>query len=195
MTAVATPLVRSPDTDVDWHAIDWQKAHHERASAPSAYREGDTGRQMGQGESLATSADPLVQRQSAGRQTSDGKSRQTDSWRGRGDLEHPGEESTGRAARCANGAIAPSRCGGCTSPKADGTEKRPLAIPTMHDRAMQALYLLALDPIAETQADPNSYGFRLDRSTADAIEQCHIVLALRQLGAVDPGRRHPLLLR
>jgi RNA-directed DNA polymerase len=44
---------------------------------------------------------------------------------------------------------------------------------------MQALYLLALDPIAETLAEPNSYGFRLERSTADAIDQCHRVLALR----------------
>jgi len=57
------------------------------------------------------------------------------------------------------------------------TRLRPLSIPTMHDRAMQALYLLALDPIAETQGDPNSYGFRTERSTADAIEQCFIVLS------------------
>jgi RNA-directed DNA polymerase len=49
----------------------------------------------------------------------------------------------------------------------------------MADRAMQALYLLALDPIAETLADPNSYGFRLERSTADAINQCHRVMSQR----------------
>ena len=54
---------------------------------------------------------------------------------------------------------------------------RPLSIPTMQDRAMQALYLLALDPIAETQGDPNSYGFRTERSTADAIEQCFVALS------------------
>ena len=42
---------------------------------------------------------------------------------------------------------------------------------------MQALYLLALDPIAETNADPNSYGFRRERSCADAMEQCFIVLS------------------
>src|SRR4051794_2297473 len=56
-------------------------------------------------------------------------------------------------------------------PKSNG-KKRPLSIATMQDRAMQAVYLLALDPIAETLADPNSYGFRRERSTADAIEQC-----------------------
>lgn len=63
-------------------------------------------------------------------------------------------------------------------PKTDGTgRQRPLSLPTMADRAMQALYLLALDPIAETLGAPNSYGFRPERSTADAIEQCFNVLA------------------
>src|SRR5512135_2234209 len=61
-------------------------------------------------------------------------------------------------------------------PKSNGA-KRPLSIPTMRDRAMQALYLLALDPIAETTADPNSYVFRKERSTADAMMQCYIILA------------------
>jgi len=49
---------------------------------------------------------------------------------------------------------------------------RPLGIPCMLCRAMQALYLLARDPIAEVMGDPNSYGFRSARSPADAIEQC-----------------------
>src|SRR3989440_11819355 len=61
-------------------------------------------------------------------------------------------------------------------PKRNG-KKRPLGIPTMRDRAMQALYVLALDPISETLADPNSYGFRRGRSTADAIAQCFTLLA------------------
>src|SRR2546423_2927705 len=61
-------------------------------------------------------------------------------------------------------------------PKKNG-KKRPLGIPCMKDRAMQALYLLALDPIAEVTSDPNSYGFRQERSPADAIEQCFTALS------------------
>ena len=56
-------------------------------------------------------------------------------------------------------------------PKTNG-KLRPLGIPTMRDRATQALHLLALDPIAETTADHASYGFRQARSCADAIERC-----------------------
>jgi RNA-directed DNA polymerase len=61
-------------------------------------------------------------------------------------------------------------------PKKNG-KTRPLGIPVMKCRAMQALHLLALEPIAETTADPNSYGFRPERSTADAGEQCFNSLA------------------
>ena len=53
---------------------------------------------------------------------------------------------------------------------------RPLGIPTMRDRAMQALYLMALEPVAETTADTRSYGFRKERCTMDAVQQCHNVL-------------------
>ncbi len=61
-------------------------------------------------------------------------------------------------------------------PKRNG-QLRPLSIPTMKCRAMQALYLLGLEPISETLADPNAYGFRPKRSTADAIEQCFNLFA------------------
>jgi len=64
-------------------------------------------------------------------------------------------------------------------PKSNGN-KRPLGIATMTDRAMQTLYKLALDPIAETTGVPNSYGFREKRSTADAIAQCFVCLSQKR---------------
>ncbi|ECG0110500.1 hypothetical protein DDQ45_24330 [Salmonella enterica] len=63
-------------------------------------------------------------------------------------------------------------------PKKSG-KTRPLGIPTMKDRAMQALYLMALEPLSEITADHHSYGFRPKRSAADAIERCFVVLAQR----------------
>jgi RNA-directed DNA polymerase len=68
-------------------------------------------------------------------------------------------------------------------PKKNG-KLRPLSIPTMTDRAMQALYLLALNPVAEVRADPNSYGFRPYRSTADALGQCFCVFAKKDSARV-----------
>lgn len=64
-------------------------------------------------------------------------------------------------------------------PKKQKGKYRPLSIPTMQCRAMQALYAFALEPIAENIADKNSYGFRPLRSTADAIEQCFTSLCQR----------------
>ena len=56
-------------------------------------------------------------------------------------------------------------------PKPGKDEKRPLGIPTMHDRALQALLKHALEPEWEAQFEPNSYGFRPGRSCQDAIKQ------------------------
>ncbi len=56
-------------------------------------------------------------------------------------------------------------------------KKRPLGIPTMYDRAMQSLYALALEPIAEVTGDRTSFGFRKFRSTHDACEQVFVCMS------------------
>lgn len=55
-------------------------------------------------------------------------------------------------------------------PKPGTAELRPLGIPTMHDRALQTLVRLALEPEWEARFEPNSYGFRPGRSCWDAVE-------------------------
>jgi RNA-directed DNA polymerase len=55
-------------------------------------------------------------------------------------------------------------------PKPGTDEKRPLGIATMHDRALQTVVKLALEPEWEAKFEPNSYGFRPGRSCQDAME-------------------------
>lgn len=61
-------------------------------------------------------------------------------------------------------------------PKPGKDTKRPLSIPTMYDRAMQALYAFTLQPVAETLADSRSFGFRLFRSAQDASQYLYVCL-------------------
>lgn len=60
-------------------------------------------------------------------------------------------------------------------PKGNG-EFRPLGIPTMFDRALQALFVMALEPEFEAVFEGNSYGFRSGRSPMDVIKQVHLCL-------------------
>lgn len=69
-------------------------------------------------------------------------------------------------------------------PKPNG-EMRPLGIPTMLDRALQALVKLALEPEWETRFEPNSYGFRPGRSAHDAIEAIFNFIRLKPKYVLD----------
>jgi RNA-directed DNA polymerase len=70
-------------------------------------------------------------------------------------------------------------------PKPGTDEKRPLGIPTMKDRALQALVKLALEPEWEARFEPNQYGFRPGRSCHDAIQQIQIVISQKAKYVLD----------
>jgi RNA-directed DNA polymerase len=61
-------------------------------------------------------------------------------------------------------------------PKPGTEETRPLGIPTLHDRALQAVVKLALEPQWEARFEPNSYGFRPGRSAWDAIGALYVLI-------------------
>lgn len=63
--------------------------------------------------------------------------------------------------------------------KKENGKQRPLGIPTFYDRAMQALYLLCLDPVSETMLDKTSFGFRKCRSAKDASAYLFKCLGLK----------------
>lgn len=152
-----------------WHGIPWQDAHQVlgrlQARISKAAKAGEW-RQVKRLQRLltrSTSAKALAVKrvtENRGAKTA-GIDRQTwstpeDKWQAVGSMSH--KDYRPRPLRRVY------------IPKANG-DRRPLGIPTMRDRAMQALHLLALDPVAETTGDSHSYGFRRERSTADAIEQ------------------------
>jgi RNA-directed DNA polymerase len=70
-------------------------------------------------------------------------------------------------------------------PKPGTTEKRGLGIPTMANRALQALVKLALEPQWEARFEPNSYGFRPGRSTHDALEAIRFSIRLQSKYVLD----------
>ena len=172
---VMTMTGAASDGEVDWHSIDWPQVHRTvrrlQVRIAKATREGCWGKVQAlqwllthslHGKLLAVKR--ITENQGKRTPGVDGETWST-------------PESKAKAATLLRRrGYQPSPLRRVYIPKKNG-KKRPLGIPTMQDRAMQALHLLALLPVAETQADPNSYGFRPERASRDAIEQCFIVLA------------------
>jgi RNA-directed DNA polymerase len=161
---------------VDWHVIDWQKAHETvrrlQARIVKATQQGKWGKVKALQRILTRSFSGkalAVKRvtENTGKRTAGVDGQIWDS---------PEKKAAGLQSLRQHG-YKPAPLRRIYIPKAhDKTKLRPLSIPSLRDRAMQALYLLALEPIAETTGDPNSYGFRPERSCADAIAQCFNVL-------------------
>jgi len=175
MTAIIAGA--APHAQVDWHAIDWQHLHQNvrrlQARIVKATQEGRWGKVKALQRLLTHS---FSGKALAVRRVTENQGRKTPGVDGQ-IWERP-EDKAKAIGALRQRHYHPQPLRRIYIPKKNG-KKRPLGIPTMHDRALQALYLVALDPIAETTGDPNSYGFRRERSTADAIEQCFTVLAQR----------------
>jgi RNA-directed DNA polymerase len=61
-------------------------------------------------------------------------------------------------------------------PKPGGKGERPLGIPTIRDRTVQAAAKLVLEPIFEADLDPSAYGYRPRRSGLDAVKEVHALI-------------------
>jgi RNA-directed DNA polymerase len=176
MTALITAGAASHEL-MNWHAIDWQKIHHNvrrlQARIVKARQAGRWGKVKALQHLLTHSFSARIL---AVKRVTDNPGKRTPGIDGQ--LWDTPEKKAQAVNTLRHYGYRPLPLRRVHIPKSKG-KKRPLGILTMKDRAMQTLHLLALDPIAECQADPNSYGFRTERCTADAIEQCHKVLSNR----------------
>src|SRR4051812_5357310 len=70
-------------------------------------------------------------------------------------------------------------------PKPGGNGERPLGIPTIRDRTVQAAAKLVLEPIFEADLDPSAYGYRPKRGGLNAIKEVHALLCRGYTDVVD----------
>ena len=174
MSAASQPAGAAPQVTTDWHSINWKTVYRNvrrlQARIVKASREGRWNKVKAlvyllthsfSGRALAILR--VTSNQGASTPGVDGV------------IWNTPEAKTAALDTLRSHGYSPQPLRRVYIPKSNG-KLRPLGIPTLADRAQQALYLLGLDPIVETQADYNSYGFRLHRCCADALVQCHRLL-------------------
>jgi len=170
MDAVPEAVCASSRELVPWHSIDWVKCHQNvkrlQARIVKATEEGRWGKVKALQWLLTHS---LSGKALAVKRVTENKGKKTPGVDG--ETWSTPESKTDAMKSLQRRGYQPQPLRRVYIPKSNG-KQRPLGIPTMTDRAMQALYLLALDPVSETKADRNSYGFRKARSAHDALEQC-----------------------
>jgi len=174
MTQAATLAGAVPDPAVCWHSINWNKVHRTvrrlQARIVKAVREGKWHKVKALVYLLTHSFSGRALAILRVISNSGAKTPGVD-----GVLWNTPEAKSNAFAALRRHGYQPQPLRRVYIPKSNG-KQRPLGIPTMADRTMQALYLLGLDPIAETLADGHSYGFRLQRRCADALDECHKIL-------------------
>ena len=165
----------APSHCVNWHRIDWSKATKQvqrlQARIVKAVQKGKWGKVKALQHLLTHS---FSGKALAVRRVTSNQGKKTPGVDGK--IWSSPEEKAQAVLSLRRQGYQPSPLKRVYIPKKNG-KKRPLGIPTIRDRGMQALYKLALEPVAETAADLNSYGFRPERSTADAAEACFKALA------------------
>lgn len=174
MSAVATPAGAVPDGAVDWHTINWSKVHRNVRRLQARIVKAERAGKWHKVRALVY----LLTHSFSGRalailrvvSNSGAKTPGVD-----GVLWNTPEAKSNAFDALRRHGYQPQPLRRVYIPKSNG-KRRPLGIPTMIDRAQQALHLLGLDPIAECLADGHSYGFRLERNCADALEQVHLLL-------------------
>ncbi|MGF6889178.1 RNA-directed DNA polymerase [Nocardia sp. GAS34] len=181
--------VNGPRDDViDWAAVDWPQIEDDvrrlRQRIFMASRDGDLSRVRNlQKLMLRSRANALL---SVRRVTQVNAGRRTPGIDGKVVLEDEGR--AGLAARIQHhpNAVAPQPVRRVYIPKSNG-KQRPLGIPVIADRALQARAVAALEPEWEARFEPKSYGFRTGRGCHDAIEAIFTTV-----GGANPHRRWTL---
>jgi RNA-directed DNA polymerase len=153
-----------------WHQVNWAACHRR---VRSLQRRIVQAVQAGAWRKVKRLSSLLVHSFAARarRQTGDREHRQKDAGDRQRTLGDAREESHCHRPHWSMAWLPPTTAETPLHSQENGTQ-RPLSIPTLEDRARQAIHLQALQPIAETTAEPNSYGFRPKRRCADAIAQC-----------------------
>jgi RNA-directed DNA polymerase len=170
-----SPVGAAPHATIDWRQINWSKVHRNvrrlQARIVQATQAGRWNKVKALQRLLTHS---FSGKTLAVRRVTENRGHRTAG--GDGETWETPEQKTRAILRLRQRGYRPQPARRVYIPKHSG-KLRPLGILTMTDRAMQALYLLALDPVAETTADHHSYGFRIGRAPADAIERCFKLLS------------------
>lgn len=165
----------SPDGSTEWHQTDWRKVQENvrrmQTRIVKATKAGRWGKVKALQRLLTSSYSAKAL---AVRRVTENKGKRTPGVDG--EIWNTPEAKVEGMKNLKRHGYHPSPLRRVEIPKSNG-KMRKLGIPTMKDRAMQALHLSALEPISETLADRNSYGFRKERSTDDAREQLFTVLS------------------